>query len=161
MGQLPTEQLSAPLTTAGMVLGTFQYMSPEQLEGKESDPRSDLFALGCVLYEMATGKKAFSGNSQASLIGAIMHSTPPPVSSVATLTPPALDRVISTCLAKDPKERWHTAHDVRCSSRGSPRAAPPRASPPRWPTTARTGRSWPGAWRWRPPPWPRSWESAS
>jgi Tol biopolymer transport system component len=66
-----------------------------------------------VLYEMATGKKAFSGNSQASLIGAIMHSAPPPVSSLATLTPPALDRVISTCLAKDPKERWHTAHDVR------------------------------------------------
>jgi Tol biopolymer transport system component len=113
MGQLPTEQLSSPLTSAGMILGTFQYMSPEQLEGKESDARSDLFALGCVLYEMATGKKAFAGNSQASLIGAIMHSTPPPVSSVTALTPPALDRVISTCLAKDPKERWHTAHDLR------------------------------------------------
>ncbi len=113
MGQLPTEHLSAPLTSAGMILGTFQYMAPEQLEGKESDSRSDLFALGCVLYEMATGKKAFAGSSQASLIGAIMHSAPPPVSSLATLTPPALDRVISTCLAKDPKERWHTAHDVR------------------------------------------------
>jgi Tol biopolymer transport system component len=113
MSQMPTEQRSNPLTTAGMVLGTFQYMAPEQLEGKESDARSDLFALGCVLYEMATGQKAFNGASQASLIGAIMHATPPPVSSIASLTPPALDRVIATCLAKDPKERWHTAHDVR------------------------------------------------
>ena len=113
LGRLPTEQLSAPLTSAGMILGTFQYMSPEQLEGRESDARSDLFALGCVLYEMATGKKAFTGASQASLIGAIMHAAPPPVSSLAALSPPALDRVIATCLAKDPKDRWHTAHDVR------------------------------------------------
>jgi eukaryotic-like serine/threonine-protein kinase len=113
LGVLPTEQLSAPLTSAGMILGTFQYMSPEQFEGKESDARSDIFALGCVLYEMATGKKAFSGASQASLIGSIMHSSPPPVSSLAALTPPALDRVIATCLEKDPKNRWHTAHDVR------------------------------------------------
>jgi eukaryotic-like serine/threonine-protein kinase len=113
MGVLPTEQLSAPLTSAGMILGTFQYMSPEQLEGKESDARSDLFALGCVLYEMATGKKAFSGSSQASLIGSIMHSSPPPVSSLTALSPPALDRVIATCLEKDPKNRWHTAHDVK------------------------------------------------
>src|SRR5262245_26284516 len=89
LGALPTEQLSAPLTSAGMILGTFQYMSPEQLEGRESDARSDLFALGCVLYEMATGKKAFSGTSQASLIGAIMNSAPPPVSSIAPLSPPA------------------------------------------------------------------------
>jgi Tol biopolymer transport system component len=96
-----------------MILGTFQYMAPEQLEGKEADQRTDLFALGCVLYEMATGRKAFAGSSQASLIGAIMHSAPPPVSSTAPMAPPALDRVISTCLAKDPKDRWHTAHDVR------------------------------------------------
>ena len=113
LGQLPTEAHSAPLTSAGMILGTFQYMSPEQLEGRESDARSDLFALGCVLYEMATGQKAFSGSSQASLIGAIMGGSPAPVSALAPLSPPALDRVISTCLAKDPKERWHTAHDVR------------------------------------------------
>jgi Tol biopolymer transport system component len=113
MGQLPTEYQSAPLTSAGMILGTFHYMAPEQLEGKESDARSDLFALGCVLYEMATGKKAFSGSSQASLIGSIMSGTPPAVSSIAPLSPPALDRVIATCLAKDPKDRWHTAHDVK------------------------------------------------
>ena len=113
MGRLPTEQHAAPLTSAGMILGTFQYMAPEQLEGREADARSDLFALGCVLYEMATGKKAFSGTSQASLIGAIMSGSPPPISALAPLSPPALDRVISTCLAKDPKDRWHTAHDVR------------------------------------------------
>ncbi len=113
LGQLPTQQNSAPLTSAGTIMGTFQYMAPEQLEGRETDARSDLFALGCVLYEMATGQKAFSGASQASLIGAIMSASPAPVSSIAPLSPPALDRVISTCLAKDPKDRWHTAHDVR------------------------------------------------
>jgi Tol biopolymer transport system component len=113
LGRLATEQLSVSLTGEGMILGTFQYMAPEQLEGKEADQRTDLFALGCVLYEMATGRKAFSGGSQASLIGSIMHSAPPPVSSTAPMAPPALDRVISTCLAKDPKDRWHTAHDVR------------------------------------------------
>ncbi len=113
LGRLQTEQLSVSLTGEGMILGTFQYMAPEQLEGKEADQRTDLFALGCVLYEMATGRKAFAGSSQASLIGSIMHSTPAPVSSTAPMAPPALDRVIATCLAKDPKERWHTAHDVR------------------------------------------------
>ncbi len=113
LGALPTEQLSVSLTGEGMILGTFQYMSPEQLEGKEADPRTDIFALGAVLYEMATGKKAFAGSSQASLIGSIMHSTPPPVSALAALAPPALDRVIATCLAKDPKDRWSTAHDLK------------------------------------------------
>ncbi len=113
LGALPTEQLSVSLTGEGMILGTFQYMSPEQLEGQEADPRTDIFALGAVLYEMATGKKAFAGSSQASLIGSIMHSTPPPVSALAALAPPALDRVIATCLAKDPKDRWSTAHDLK------------------------------------------------
>jgi len=113
LGALPTEQLSVSLTGEGMILGTFQYMSPEQLEGREADPRTDLFALGAVLYEMATGKKAFAGSSQASLIGSIMHSAPTPVSALAPLAPPALDRVIATCLAKDPKDRWHTAHDLK------------------------------------------------
>jgi hypothetical protein len=100
------------LTAEGTILGTFQYMAPEQLEGKEADPRSDIFALGAVLYEMATGRKAFSGRSQASLIAAILDSQPPAISTVQPLTPPALDRVVQTCLAKDPDDRWQTAHDV-------------------------------------------------
>src|SRR5947209_3607945 len=89
------------LTEAGTILGTFQYMSPEQLEGREADARSDIFALGAVLYEMATGRKAFSGKSQASLIGSILRDEPASVSEAAPLTPPALSRVIRTCLAKD------------------------------------------------------------
>jgi eukaryotic-like serine/threonine-protein kinase len=101
------------LTERGTILGTFQYMSPEQLEGGEADARSDIFALGAVLFEMATGKKAFEGKSQASVIGSILKQDPPPVSSLAPMTPPALDRVIATCLAKDPENRFQTAHDVK------------------------------------------------
>jgi Tol biopolymer transport system component len=100
------------LTHEGTILGTFQYMAPEQLEGKEADGRTDIFAFGCVLYEMATAKKAFAGSSQASLISAIMQNDPPPISSVAPMTPPALARVVRTCLAKDPEDRWQSAHDV-------------------------------------------------
>jgi len=109
--QSPT--MAQPLTAEGTIVGTFQYMAPEQLEGKEADARSDLWALGCVLYEMATGKRAFAGASQASLIGAIMNVEPPPISQIAPLTPPALDRVVRACLAKDPDERIQTAHDVK------------------------------------------------
>jgi len=108
---LPT-QTDASLTAQGTILGTFQYMAPEQLEGREADARSDIFALGALLFEMATGKKAFSGKSQASLIAAILDATPPPISSVQPMTPPALDRVVKTCLEKDPEDRWQTAHDV-------------------------------------------------
>ncbi|HEU5182014.1 MAG TPA: protein kinase [Candidatus Polarisedimenticolia bacterium] len=107
---LPTEHRN--LTQQGAILGTFQYMAPEQLEGKEADARTDLFAFGTVLYEMVTGEKAFSGQSQASLISAIMASDPKPVSAVRPATPPALDRVIKTCLAKDPDARWQSAHDL-------------------------------------------------
>ncbi len=103
---------SRPLTAEGTLMGTFQYMAPEQLEGKEADVRSDIFALGAVLHEMATGKRAFSGTSQASLIGAIMNTDPPPISTMQPLTPPAFDRVVKACLAKDPEDRWQTAHDV-------------------------------------------------
>ena len=109
---LPTES-ERPLTERGTILGTFQYMAPEQLEGKPADARTDIFALGCVLYEMATGKKAFSGASRASLISSIMSSEPPAISSVQPMTPPALDRIVRTCLAKDPDERWQSARDVK------------------------------------------------
>ncbi len=109
---LPT-QAGMNLTQEGTILGTFQYMAPEQLEGKEADPRTDIFAFGAVLYEMATGKRAFVGASQASLISAIMQNDPPPISIVQPMSPPALDRVVKTCLAKDPEDRWQTAHDVK------------------------------------------------
>ena len=107
---IPTQQ---GVTQEGTILGTFQYMAPEQLEGKEADGRTDIFAFGCVLYEMATGKKAFSASSQASLITAIMSSDPAPISSVQPMTPPALDRVVKTCLAKDPEDRWQSAGDLK------------------------------------------------
>ncbi|HSP93791.1 MAG TPA: protein kinase, partial [Thermoanaerobaculia bacterium] len=107
---LPTQ---AALTQEGTILGTFQYMAPEQLEGKDTDARTDIFALGATLYEMATGRKAFSGTSQASLISAIMQSDPPPISAVQPMSPPALDRVVKTCLSKDPDERWQSAGDLR------------------------------------------------
>jgi Tol biopolymer transport system component len=106
---LPTQQ---NLTQEGTILGTFQYMAPEQLEGKDADARTDIFSLGAVLYEMATGKKAFSGASQASLISSIMTADPPPIASAQPMSPPALDRVVKTCLAKDPEDRWQSAADV-------------------------------------------------
>jgi Tol biopolymer transport system component len=106
---LPTQQ---NLTQEGTILGTFQYMAPEQLEGREADARTDIFAFGCVLYEMATGKKAFSAASQASLITAIMSADPPSISSVLPMSPPALDRVVKKCLAKDPEDRWQSAADL-------------------------------------------------
>jgi Tol biopolymer transport system component len=109
--QSPT--VAQPLTAEGTIVGTFQYMSPEQLEGKEADARSDLWALGCVLYEMATGKRAFEGKSQASLITSIMGSQPAPISQVAPMTPPALDNLARAMLAKDPADRIQSAHDVK------------------------------------------------
>jgi eukaryotic-like serine/threonine-protein kinase len=102
-----------PLTAHGMIVGTFQYMAPEQTEGKEADARSDIFALGAVLYEMATGKRAFTGKSQASLVAAILASDPPPISAVAPMSPPALEQVVKSCLAKDPEDRFQTVHDLK------------------------------------------------
>ena len=108
-----TAAMSAkPLTEEGTILGTFQYMAPEQIEGKEADPRTDIFALGALLYEMATGKRAFEAKTRASLIASILDREPPPISAVQPLTPPALERVIRMCLHKDPDERWQSAHDV-------------------------------------------------
>jgi serine/threonine protein kinase/Tol biopolymer transport system component len=101
-----------PLTEKGTVMGTFQYMAPEQLEGQPADARTDIFALGVLLYEMVTGKKAFEGATRTSLIAAIVSSQPPPVSSVVAVSPPGLDHVIQKCLEKDPDDRWQSAHDV-------------------------------------------------
>ena len=102
------------ITAQGTILGTLQYMAPEQLEGRkdEIDARTDIFAFGVVVYEMATGKKAFEGKSQASLIAAILEREPPPMTTLQPMTPPALDRVVKRCLAKDREDRWQTARDV-------------------------------------------------
>jgi eukaryotic-like serine/threonine-protein kinase len=103
---------ASPLTTAGSMVGTFQYMSPEQVEGREADARSDIFALGAVLYEMATGKRAFPGKSALSVASAILEKEPEPIRDVQPLTPPALEHVVVTCLAKDAEERWQSAADI-------------------------------------------------
>jgi Tol biopolymer transport system component len=106
------ETRDRPLTEEGTILGTVQYMAPEQLEGKESDPRTDIFALGEVLFEMITGQRCFKGTSKAALISSILSTEPPSISTVQPLSPTALDHVIKKCLAKDPEERWQNAHDV-------------------------------------------------
>jgi len=111
LSQSPT--MSRPLTVEGTIVGTFQYMSPEQLEAKEADARSDLWALGCVLYEMATGKRAFEGKSQASLISSIMKDAPRPMTEMAPASPVALERLVGALLSKDAGDRIQTAHDVR------------------------------------------------
>src|SRR5579864_6015717 len=109
---LTADESRAPMTEEGMIVGTFQYMSPEQVEGKELDGRSDIFSLGAVLYEMLTGKKAFEGKSHLSVLSAILEKEPAPISSLKPLTPPAFDHAIRRCLAKDPEERWQTARDL-------------------------------------------------
>jgi Tol biopolymer transport system component len=110
---LSTPPGSHPLTAQGAVVGTFQYMAPEQVEGKEADARSDIFALGAVLYEMATGKRAFEGKTAGSAMAAVLERDPAPISSLQPATPPAFERLVKTCLDKDPDERWQTAHDVK------------------------------------------------
>ncbi len=102
-----------PLTAEGTIVGTFQYMAPEQLEGGEADARTDIFAFGAVLYEMATGKRAFEGKTRTSLIAAIVSGEPVPLSQVQPLAPAALERLIRKCLAKDPEDRWQCAADLR------------------------------------------------
>src|SRR5579872_1488167 len=126
----------SPLTTAGSIVGTIQYMSPEQIEGKEADVRSDIFAFGAVLYEMATGKRAFEGKSQISVASAILEKDPEAISAIKPLTPAALDYLVATCLAKDRDERIQTAHDVQLQLKGiaqtvqSPAAIAPGKSQP-------------------------------
>src|SRR6266550_4390629 len=102
-----------PLTDVGVILGTLQYMSPEQVEGRKADSRSDIFSFGLVLYELLTGRRAFQAPTQAGLIVAILKEEPRSLTSLMPLTPPALDRTVSKCLAKDPEDRWQSARDLQ------------------------------------------------
>jgi Tol biopolymer transport system component/tRNA A-37 threonylcarbamoyl transferase component Bud32 len=111
-GMESTLTAQRPITAEGTIVGTLQYMSPEQLEGKEADARSDIFSFGAMLYESITGRKGFTGSSQASLIAAVMAANPPPVSTIQPMASPALDRVVRTCLAKSPDDRWQSARDL-------------------------------------------------
>jgi eukaryotic-like serine/threonine-protein kinase len=122
--------LSKSLTEEGVVVGTFRYMAPEQLEGKEIDSRTDIFALGAVLYEMCTGRSVFGGASRASLIAAIMSSQPAPISALQPLSPPVLDRVVQTCLAKDPDKDRNTSVTCRQMAIRSCISIPRMRSPP-------------------------------
>jgi len=132
-----------PVTAEGTIVGTLQYMAPEQLEGKEADARSDIWAFGCVLYEMVTGRCAFESRSQASLMAAILEHEPVAVSQVVTVAPNALDHVIGRCLAKDPDERWASVHDVLLELKwiadGAARTQPADS---REPAPIRVWRSW-------------------
>ncbi|MBZ5699386.1 MAG: serine/threonine-protein kinase [Acidobacteriia bacterium] len=110
LSQLPT--MKSAITGEGTILGTLQYMAPEQVEAKEVDARTDIFAFGAVVYEMATGKKAFEGKTSASVMAKILEVDPPSMASLQPMTPPALDRVVKKCLAKEPEKRWQAASDL-------------------------------------------------
>jgi serine/threonine-protein kinase len=104
---------ASPLSSAGSIIGTVQYMAPEQIQGREADARSDIFAFGVMLYEMATGKRAFEGKTRTTIIGQILAVNPAPINSLRPMTPPALNRLVSACMEKDPDERFQTIHDVK------------------------------------------------
>jgi eukaryotic-like serine/threonine-protein kinase len=125
-----TSPTATPLSTAGAVIGTVQYMSPEQIQGVEADGRSDIFAFGAMLYEMAAGKRAFEGKTQASIVGQILAVDPPPASTVRPETSPALDRLIRLCLEKDPDERIQTAHDLKLNLQAIAAEKPAAAAAP-------------------------------
>jgi eukaryotic-like serine/threonine-protein kinase len=136
-----------PLTGDGSILGTLQYMSPEQLEGKEADARSDIFAFGLVLYELIGGKRAFTGSSQASLIASILKEQPSPLRELQPLAPPGIDRVVQTCLEKDPDKRWQSAREIKhalewmqtetpAPSVAAPAPPPPKKAAWMWPSIA-------------------------
>jgi serine/threonine protein kinase len=112
LATLTATKLESPVTEKGTILGTFQYMSPEQLVGKALDGRSDIFSLGSVLYEMVTGKKAFEGKSQLSVASAILEKEPVSISTLKPMTPPVAEHAIRRCLVKDPEDRWQTARDL-------------------------------------------------
>ena len=136
------ETVTQAHTQEGAIVGTMQYMSPEQLQGHDADSRSDIFAFGLVFYEILTGHRAFEAKNSASLIASIMTAQPPPISSVQPLTPPALERLVQRCLAKDPDDRWQSARDLKAeldwlgSGSGVQTApavaAPARGSKARW-----------------------------
>jgi Tol biopolymer transport system component len=128
---------TTPVTQDGTIVGTFQYMSPEQVEGKELEGRSDIFSLGTVLYEMVTATKAFEGKSQLSVASAILEKEPTPIISIKPMTPPALDYAIRRCLAKDPEERWQIARDLKFALElaAEPKPSVPARTSLRWPWT--------------------------
>ena len=128
LSESPT--IATPLTTQGAMVGTSQYMAPEQLEGREADARSDLWALGCVLYEMVTGRRTYDGATSASLISAIMKDEPRAMADLAPLVPPSLERIIRACLAKDPEQRWQNAHDLALELRWPAQLAAAAATRP-------------------------------
>ncbi|HYK41632.1 MAG TPA: protein kinase [Thermoanaerobaculia bacterium] len=132
-GATLAETATGPLTERGAVLGTLAYMAPEQLEGRPADARADVFAFGAVVYEMATGRPAFGGESRAALMVSVLSSEPPPLSRLAPLTPPSLERLVRTCLSKSAAERWQSMHDVSLQLRNLPEASAQAAlvAPPR------------------------------
>ncbi|MGC1448932.1 MAG: protein kinase [Candidatus Sulfotelmatobacter sp.] len=134
----------SPLTTAGSIIGTIQYMSPEQIEGKEADVRSDIFAFGSVLYEMVTGKRPFAGKSQISLASSILEKDPDPISATAPDIPPAFEHVLTTCLQKDPEERYLAAHDIKIELQwiAEGKTSAVVATPPAPPTKTRERLGW-------------------
>jgi eukaryotic-like serine/threonine-protein kinase len=114
-GQALSMLATAPRTgtAQGTIIGTLQYMAPEQVQGGPADARTDIFALGSILHEMATGRRAFEATTQASLIAKILETDVPAVSTLAPVAPPVFDHVVQGCLAKEPADRWQTAHDVK------------------------------------------------
>jgi len=131
-----------PITQQGHIVGTFHYMSPEQVEGKDADARSDIFALGAVLYEMATGKRAFEGKSAISVASAILEKDPEPISKVQPLVSPALEHLVQRAMAKEPDERWQTAADLRAELRWISEGRSQAMAPPL--VTRRRRREWVG-----------------
>src|ERR1700683_1008694 len=131
----------SPLPQKDYIVGTFQYMAPELLQGAEADARSDLFSFGCVLYEMVTGRRAFEGKSQLSVFSSILEKDPEPIRASQPLAPPMLDRVVRACLAKDPADRMQSAHDVAMDLRWVAESAPVESKKP----SAEFRKSW-GVW---------------
>ena len=124
--EVNTASAPAAVTTEGTVLGTLQYMAPEQLEGKPTDARTDVFALGGVLFEMTTGRRPFGGKSAAAVAAEILHGEAPPLTTLRADCPPALEQIVGACLAKDPDERWQSAHDVKLQLATLPTPATPK-----------------------------------